>query len=141
MAWGQVAAIASGRPVSPSQHTMRTPADAAVSQLCQDPSPEARALGLLDPHPQNLFDAIDSGADRDMAGLHPDRAAVSDPKPDRVDVHDRVNLVQRLRPPVPRDLVDRVGGVRDRLVRHRRAVRGLKALSDIAGRYSCRTTT
>ena len=71
-----------------------------------------------------------------MAGLHPDRAAVSDPKPDRVDVHDRVDLVQRPRPPLLDDLVDRVGDVRDRLVGHRRAVRDLKVLGDIAGRHA-----
>jgi len=37
---------------------MRTPADPAVSQFGQDPDPEAGALGLLDPHPKNLFNAI-----------------------------------------------------------------------------------
>jgi hypothetical protein len=64
-----------------------------------------------------------------MTRLDPHCAAVADPQPDRADVHDRVDLVQRPRSPLPRDLIDRVGDVRDRLVGYGRAARDLELIS------------
>ena len=65
--------------------------DPAIAQLGQHPGPEPGPLGGLDPHPEYPFAALEVDPDRQVAGLDPDRAAVADPQPDRVDVDDRVD--------------------------------------------------
>src|SRR5690606_21214374 len=113
-------------------------AHATVANFGEHSGPELRALGLLDPHTQDPFPAVHVDPDYQVAGLDPDLAAVTDPDPDRVDVEDRVDLLQRPVAPPLDGLVDRVGDVRDRLVRDLGAVADLEVLSDVAGGHPLR---
>ena len=133
VALGQVAPIASGRPARPSQHTMRTSLIPRLRSSVMTLHPEPGTLVGFDPDAQEPLDAVDVDTHGQVAGLDPHRPAITDPQPDRVDTDDRIDLVQGPIPPFLDLLVDRVGDVRDRLVRHTRPIDRLEVLGDVPG--------
>ncbi len=70
-------------------------ADAAALELGENAEPELCALGLLEPDPENFALAGHVDADREVARHVLDRFAVADLDDQRVEVHDRVDRVQR----------------------------------------------
>ena len=138
MACGQVASIASGNPVSPSQHDDEHVADAAVGQLGAHARPELGALGRLHPDPQHVLDPVQVDAHRDVRGLVADLVAVPDLHDQGVEVDDRVELLQRPRLPGLDLLRDGVGDLGDRLVRQVGADRAGEVVLDVPHRHPAR---
>ena len=68
-------------------------------ELVDDLQPKFRALGLLDPEPQDFLAARQSHAERDVDGLVADDALVADFHDEDVEVDDRVDRVQGSRLP------------------------------------------
>ena len=86
---GNTALIASGKPLSPSRPSLRRLrklacngnqdiGHAAVLELVHDPHPELRALGLLDPYPEDFLGAIRQDAERDVNRLVAHEALIPD---------------------------------------------------------------
>ena len=70
--------------------------DAAGLQLGQDLEPELGAFGALEPHAEHVALAVEVDADRQVAGEVPDRLPVADLDHERVEVQDRVDLLNGL---------------------------------------------
>ena len=116
------------------QDVLHTP----VRQLRANPGPELRALRGLHPDPENVLHTVHVDTDRDVRTLVPDLMPITDFHHDRVQIHDRVELLQR--PGLPRlDLVqDRVGDLADRVVGQLRAQRPGQVRLDVADRHPAR---
>ena len=69
--------------------------DAAGLQIGQDLQPELGALGALEPHAEHVAVAVEVDPDRQIAGEVSDRLPVADLDHERVQVEDRVDLLQR----------------------------------------------
>ncbi len=98
--------------------------------------PERRALGVLDPDPQHVLDALEVHADGDVGGTVEDLAVLSDLDPDCVEIDHRIELLQRPRLPRQDLFAHGVGDVGDRLVRQVRADRGGQVVLDVPDRHS-----
>src|SRR5699024_1516739 len=107
-------------------------AHAAVGELGAHPGPELRALGGLQPYPEDVFDAVHVHAHGDVSGLVPHVGSVADLDHDRVQVDHRIQRVQRTRLPGQYLLSDLVGDVADRLVGQLGADRGHEMVLDVA---------
>ena len=70
-------------------------ADSTGLELVHHPQPELRALRLLDPEPQDLLVAGAGDADGEIDGLVPDQALVANLDPERVEVNDRIDRLER----------------------------------------------
>ena len=57
--------------------------------------PELRALGVLEPHAEHVAVAVHRDRQREVAGLALRRAAITDLLHQRVEEHDRVDVVQQ----------------------------------------------
>src|SRR5690606_6044111 len=132
---GQVASIASGNPVSPSQQTMSTSRTPRLASSAQTPAQNFAPLGGLDPDAQDMLDPVHVDADGDVRGLVAHMPAIADLHDQRVEVDHRVERLER--PLLPgQDLVaDLLDDVRDRLVRQVRADRRSQVVLDIADRH------
>jgi hypothetical protein len=112
--------------------------DAALLEVGQDLHPELRALVRLKPHAQHITVAIHPDRHRQVAGPPLDRAAVADLEHQRVEEHDRIDVVQRPRLPRPRVVHHRVGHPRDQVAANLDAVDLLQMRLDIPGRQAPR---
>lgn len=103
--------MASGKPVRPSQQTMRTVHDAAVGEFGADAGPEFRSFGGLDPDPQQVFDAVQFQVQvhGDVGGPVLDLMSAADFDNEGVQADDRVDLLQRSGLPFLDLFEDRVG--------------------------------
>ena len=81
-----------GQPVAADKQRVTT---APIAQLGEHPVPELGALGLLNPDPQHLLDALDIHADHHVGGLVGHHAAVANLDPDGVDIQDRIHRIDR----------------------------------------------
>ena len=116
VAAGRVALMASGNPVRPSQQTMSTSRTPRLRSWSAHPGPEFRALGCLHPDPEYVFDPVEIHPDGEVRGSVADLVAVADLHHQRIQVDDRVDLLQRPRLP-GLDLVEhRVGDLGDGVV-------------------------
>ena len=110
--------------------------DAAVGELGADPGPELRALGGLDPDPQDVLDAVHVDADGDVRGLVRARARRRGPSPPA-----RRGRSPGRTPPAAGDCQaltsSRTSSVilRDRLVGQLGAERGGQVVLDVADRH------
>jgi hypothetical protein len=84
-----------GEPLQPVDAADQDIGDAALLEFGQDLKPELRALGLLDPDPENLAFPVAVDADHEIGVLVADNAVVADLDDERVEEHDRVD------PPLP----------------------------------------
>lgn len=73
------------------------------------PGPERGALRGLDPDPEYVLDAVQVDTDRDMGGGVADLVVITDLDHQCVQVHDRVDRVQRPRLPGLHLIKDSVG--------------------------------
>jgi len=89
--------------------------DAAGLQLAQHLHPELGALCVLEPHPEHLTLTIHRDRQREVAGLPLYRAAVTDLQHQRVEEHDRVDVIKRTCLPGPHVVHDRVGHAADQV--------------------------
>ena len=112
--------------------------DAPVGHLRAHVRPERGSLRILYPDAQHVLDTLHVDADRDVCGLRHDPAAVPDLDAYRVQVHDRVELVQRTLLPFEHRVRHRVGDRRDRLVRQFRADRLGEVVPDVAHGHASR---
>src|ERR671912_2128517 len=87
---GQVASIASGNPVSPSQQAISTSATPRLRSSASTPA-QNYALGGLDPDPEHMLDPVAVDADGDVGGLVADLVFVADLHHQRVQIQDRVD--------------------------------------------------
>ena len=110
--------------------------DAALLEVGEDLHPELRALVGLKPHAEHVALAIDPDRQREIAGTPLDRAAVADLQHQRVQEHDRVDVIQRPRLPRPRVLHHRIGHPRDQVTADPNAVDLLQMRLDIPGRQA-----
>ena len=134
-AWGNTASIASGNPVSPSNHATRT---SSTPRRCRSlrGEPEFRSLGLLPPQPEHLALPVDRDADREVAGAGPDGPVLADLDHQRVQVHDRVDPLQRPGPPRLHVGEHGVGNAADRVpAQGGGAVEALQVALDVADRH------
>lgn len=111
-ACGKTAPIASGNPVTPSTQAIRTPRTPQVVEYGQ---PEFRALGLLPPDAEHLALPVAGDPERQIAGAVAHRAVFAHPDPQRVEIDDRIDRIQRPCPPRLDVLQDGVGDAGDRV--------------------------
>jgi hypothetical protein len=105
---------------------------AAVLELVHDPHPELRALGLLDPYPEDFLGAIRQDAERDVNRLVAHEALIPDLDPDRVEEHQRVAGIERPTLPFADRLQYGVGHSRDQVRRYVETVKLLQVPADLA---------
>jgi hypothetical protein len=135
---GQVASIASGNPGQSIAADDEHVTHAAVAQLGAHPSPELRALTGLHPDPQHVLGPIQVDTHGDVRGPVTDLVAIADLHHQRIQVDDRVDLLQR--PALPGlDLLEhRISDLGDGLVRQLGAQRAGQVMLDIAHRHPTR---
>src|SRR3954451_5302209 len=109
-------------------------ADAALVEVVEHGQPELRALALAPPDPQDLALALQRDADREIAGAVSDRAVLADLHHERVEVDDRVNLIQRPRAPRLHVGQHSVGDAADRVTPDRDAVELAELRLDLTDR-------
>jgi hypothetical protein len=110
MVCGQVAAIASPNPVSPSTQAISTSLTPRLASSAHTP---AQKLGL-DPDAQDVTDTVDVDADGNVSGLVADLMTVANLDHQGVEVDDRVDRVQGPALPFQDLLEHRVGDLADR---------------------------
>ncbi len=104
----------------------------AVAQLGAHPGPELGAFGCLHPDPEYVFDPVEIHPDGDVRGSVADLVAVADFDHQRIEVDDRVDLLQRPRLP-GLDLVEhRVGDFGDGVVGQLGAQCAGQVMGDVA---------
>src|SRR3954469_16365994 len=106
--------------------------DAAAAEVVQDGQPELRPLGLLPPDPEHLALTVTGHPEREIAGAVLHRAVLADADHHRVEVDDRVHLLER--PGAPRGDVfeHRVGDPADRVAADLGAVELGQVIADVA---------
>lgn len=112
-AWRNVASIASGEALQAIDTADEHVLDAAAPEVVEDGQPELGALGVLPPHPQHLALAVAADAECEVPGAVLDRAVLADAHHHRVEVDDRIDLLQRPGPPRRDVLQDGIGDGRD----------------------------
>lgn len=105
-----------GKPSEPVNADDEHVPDTAVAELGADRRPELRTHRLLDPDPEDVFDALHIDADGDVRGLVADMPAVTDLDHQSVQVDHRVERLQRPALPLQHLVGDLLGNVRDRLM-------------------------
>ncbi len=139
MARGQVAQMTSGRPASPSQHTISTSPTPRLASSVSTPSQNDAPSPSVSPTPDvpHVLGALDVDADGQTGGPVGDDA-VADLDLQRVDEDDRVHGVER--PAAPRlDLVPHtVGDPRHQIVGHVHAVHLGQVRLDVANGHAPR---
>ena len=108
--------------------------DAAGLQVGQHLHPELGALVVLEPHAEHLAVAVDRDRERQVAGLALHRAAVTDLQDERVEEHDRVDVVQWPGLPGAGVFHDRVGHPADQVAADLDPVDLLQVRLDVSGR-------
>ncbi len=93
------------------------------------------ALVLLDPDPQHVLDPVQVDPDRQVHRLGTHRPPVADLRDQRIDVDDRIHLVQGPVLPGLHVLEHLVGDPRDRVVRHLYPDRAGQMVADVADRH------
>ena len=69
--------------------------DAALLELAEYVDPELGALGLLEPHAEHVALAAGPHPEREVASLALHRTALLDLEHERVEEHDRVDIIKR----------------------------------------------
>ncbi len=110
--------------------------DAALLQIAEYLHPELGALGLLEPHAEHVALAVDPHPEREVASLALHRAALLDLQHERVEEHDRVDIIKRPLLPSASIVHHRVGHPRDQLAADVHAVELAQVALDIAGRQA-----
>jgi hypothetical protein len=130
---GQVASLGeAGQPVAADDEHVTDP---AVAQLGAHPGPELGSLAGLHPDPEHVLDPVQVDPDGDVGGLVADLVTVADLHHQRIQVDDRVDLLQR--PGLPGlDLVGhRVGDLGDGVVGQLGAQRAGQMVLDVPDRH------
>ena len=122
VACGNVASIASGKPVEPVDADEQDVSHPAGLQVGEDVQPELRALGLLEPQAEHVAFAVEVDAQRDVARLVLDRVPVADLHDQRIEVDDRVDALKRPVLPCLGVGQDSIGDLRDQVRRDLGAV-------------------
>ena len=104
-----------GEPFEPVDAADQDVLDAALLEIGEDLHPELRALVGLEPHPEDLALAVDRDRHRQVARLALHAAAVADLQHERVEEHDRVDVIQRALLPRAGVVHHRVGDLRDQI--------------------------
>ena len=130
--------MAFGEPGEPVAADDEHIADPAVAQLGAHPGPELRALGCLDPDPEHVFGPVEVHTHGEIRRAVADLVAVADLHHQRIEVDDRVDLLQRPRLPGLDLLKHRVGDLRDGLVRQLGADRAGQMMANVAHRHPTR---
>ncbi len=100
--------------------------------------PERGALGVLDPDPQHVFDALEVDADGDVGRAAHHAVVLADLDPDGIEVDDRVELLQRPVLPLQDGVGHGVGDRRDRARRQLHADRRGQMMFDLADGHAAR---
>ena len=108
--------------------------DAALVEIVEHGEPELRALALAPPDPEHLALALQRDADRQIAGAVSDGAVLADLHDERVEVDDRVDLIQRPRAPRLHVGQHGVGDAADRVTPHLDAVELAELRLDLTDR-------
>jgi len=121
---GKVASIASGNPIQPVDAADQDVLCAALLQIGQDLHPELRALVSLEPHAEYFALTVQVDRQRQITcpALH--AAAIADLQHQRVEEHDRIDVIQRPCLPRPRVVHNRVGDPADQVTANFDAVDG-----------------
>ena len=135
---GKTASIASGNPLRPSTQQIRTSWTPRCLSSLKDGQPELGALAGLEPDPEHVALAVEVDADRDVAGLVADGAAVPDLDDQRVEKQDRVDVLERPGLPLPHIVEDRVGDAADQVMADLDAVELGEVGLDVAHRHPTR---
>ena len=101
-------------------------------ELGQHLHPELGALAVLKPHAEHVAVAVDGDAQGEVAGLALDRAALADLEHQRVEEHDRVDILKRPFSPFADVVHHRVGDLRDQLTADLHAVDLLQVRLDVS---------
>jgi hypothetical protein len=125
----------SGQPIAADDEHVTHP---AAAQLGAHPSPELRALTGLHPDTQHVLDAIKVDTHGDVRGPVTDLMTVADLPHQRIQVDDRVDLLQRAGLPSLDLLQHRVGDLGDGLVGQFSAQRAGQVVADVAHRHPTR---
>lgn len=130
---GQVASIASRKPVSPSQHTINTSWTPRLASCAHTDAQNLAPSDAWTQIPVHVFDAVEVDTDRDVGMTVHDPVLVTDLDHQRVEVDHRVERLQR--PVLPRgDLVGhRFGHIRDGLMRQVGPQRRRQVVLDLTG--------
>jgi hypothetical protein len=89
--------------------------NAALFEVGEDLHPEFRALVGLEPYAEHVSLAVHVDGEREVAGAALHAAAIADLQHERVQEHDRVDVVQRPGLPRARVLHHRVGDLADEI--------------------------
>ena len=100
----------SGQPVAADDQRV---VQAAVDQLVEDVLPELRTLVLGNPDAQDVLEPINVDPDSQVSGPVVDRPALTDLDHDRVDIHNRINSINRTRLPLSDLILNHIGDIRD----------------------------
>src|SRR5215216_2481591 len=111
---GNVASIASGKPLRPSTQAIRTSSTPRRRRSLRTASQNLE-LGVLPPDPEHLAVAVAGDPEGEIAGPGAHRAVFSDLDEHRVEVDDRIDALQRAAAPGGDVLEHRVGDGRDRV--------------------------
>jgi hypothetical protein len=124
-----------GQPITTDDEHVAYP---TVAQLGAHPSPKLRALTGLHPDPEHVLGSVKVDTHRNMRGPVTDLVAIADLHHERIEVDDRVDLLQR--PALPGlDLLEhRVSDLPDRLVGQLGAQRAGQVMADITHRHPTR---
>jgi hypothetical protein len=112
---GNTASIASGNPFQPVNARDQDVVDAALLEIGEDLHPELRALVGLEPHAEHFALAVHPDRHRQITRAPLHAAAVTDLEHQRVEEHDRVDVLQRPGLPGAGVVHDRVGDAADQI--------------------------
>jgi len=113
-------------------------ADAARLEVVEDLHPELGALGLLEPHAEDVAVALERDAQSEIQGAALHAAAVTDLQHHAVQEHDRVDVLQRPLRPLADVVHDGVGHAADQVEADLDAVDLLQVRADVAHRQAAR---
>ena len=110
--------------------------DAAGLQVGEHLHPELGALVVLEPHAEHFAVAVHRDRQREVAGLALHRAAVTDLQHQRIEEHDRVDVIERPGLPGAGVFHDRVGHPADQVAADLDPVDLLQVRLDVPGRQA-----
>jgi hypothetical protein len=98
--------------------------------------PKLRALGRLEPQPENLAVPVEVDPQREVTRLALHSAAIANLQDERVEEHDRVDVIERSGLPRPGVVHDRVGDPGNQVPADLHAVDLLQVRGDVPRRHS-----